>query len=80
MGQWSEEDLLISVDLDGGSNCNSAYGWPSNMRVAADKGFDAKDCRFRSFAAGGIAAGRWVLFTIAGYLRLAPAWRSLACI
>ena len=26
MVQWSEEDLLISIDLEDGSYCNGAYG------------------------------------------------------
>ena len=42
MGQWSEDDLLISVDLEDGSYCNGAYGWPSNIRVAAEAGCETK--------------------------------------
>ena len=52
MGRWSEEDLLISMDLDNGSYCNGAYGGPSNIRVAADTGFDAKECRFHFLRMG----------------------------
>ena len=56
MGRWSEEDLLISVDLDDGYYCNGAYWGPSNMRVAAETVCDSKECRFPFFAAGDIAA------------------------
>ena len=52
MGQWSEGDLLISVDLDDGYHCNGDYGALSNMRVAAETVYDAKECRFQFFQAG----------------------------
>ena len=37
------------MDLDDGSYFNGAYGGPSNMRVAAEKGCDAKYCRLHFF-------------------------------
>ena len=57
MGRWSEEDLLISVDLDGGYYCNGSYRGTINMMMAADTGCDAKEFRFHFFAAGDIAVG-----------------------
>ena len=57
MGQWSEDDLLISVYLEYGYYFNGAYGGSSNIRVAAETGCDAKECRFHFFTAGYIAAG-----------------------
>ena len=78
MGQWFEEDLLISVDLDHGSYCNGAYEGPSNMRVSVEIGCDSKECRFQFFLAGYIAAGEDII-TITGPLQLSPAGRSLAC-
>ena len=45
------------MDLDDVYYCNGAYVEPSNMRMAAETGCDAKACRFHFFAAGDIAAG-----------------------
>ena len=41
MVQWSEEERLISVDLDDGYHCNGAYGDPSNMRVDVETVYEA---------------------------------------
>ena len=62
MGRWSEEDLLISVDLDDGYHCNGAYGGVSHMRVAVETICDAKECRFHLFVAGDIAAGEEIIY------------------
>ena len=61
MGKWSEEDLLISVDLDNGYYCSGAYKGLSNMRVATETGYDAKEFRFHFFEAGEIVAGENII-------------------
>ena len=67
MVRWSEEDLLISVDLDDGSHCNGAYGGPSNMRVDVETGCDAKECRFHFFEAGYIAAEEEIIYNYGAF-------------
>ena len=78
MGRWSEEDLLISMDLDDVSYCNGNYRGTSNMRVAAETGCDAKERRFPFLQMGTLQWGR-KLFKITGPLRLALAGISLDC-
>ena len=68
MGQRYEEDLLISVDLDGRSHCNGAYGGVSNMRVAAETGCDAKECRFHFFAAGYISDMGGIIYNYGAFV------------
>ena len=62
MGRWYKEDLLISVDLNDISYCNGAYGAPSNLRVAAETGYDANEFRFHFFVNGEIAAGEDIIY------------------
>ena len=62
MGRWSEEDILIPVDVDYRSYCDGAYGGPNNMRVAADTGCDAKERRFYFFADRDIEAGEEIIY------------------
>ena len=73
VGRWSDEDLLISVDLDDGSYCNGAYRGASDIRVAADTGCDAKECRFHFFAAGDIAAGEEIIYNF-GAFAISSGW------
>ena len=60
-GRLSEEDIRISVDLDGVYYCNGAYWGPSNMWVAAETGRDAKDCRLHFFASGDVTVGEEII-------------------
>ena len=56
------------MDLDNGYYCNGAYGGPSNIRVAAETRFVAKECRFHFFAAGVIAAGYDILYNYRSFV------------
>ena len=67
MGRWSEDDLLIYVDLDDGSYCNGAYGPPSNMRVSADTGCNLKEFRLHFLADGDIATGEEINYNYGAF-------------
>ena len=64
---------MISVDLDDGSYCSDCYGGPSNMRVDAETGCDAKECRFQFFEAGEIAAGEEIIYNY-GVFAISSGW------
>ena len=50
------------MDLDDGSYFNSAYERGNNMRVAVERGCDAKECSFNFFAAGENATGEDIIY------------------
>ena len=68
MRRWSEEDLLISMDLDNVSYCNGSYWGTINTRVAEETGCDAKEFRFHFFAAGDIAAGEEIIYNYRAFV------------
>ena len=68
MGRWSEEDLLISVDLDKWILLQRRLRGPSNMRVDAETECDTKEWRFRFFASGDTAAGEKIIYNYGAFV------------
>ena len=62
MRRWSEEYLLISMDLYNVSYCNGCYWGTINTRVAKETGYDAKEFRFHFFVARDIASGEEIIY------------------
>ena len=61
MGRWSEEDLLISVDLDKWILLQRRLRCPSNMKLDVETECETKECRFHFFASGDTVAGEEII-------------------
>ena len=61
------------MDLDNEFYVNGAYRGTRNIRVAAETGCDAKECRFHSFAAGYISAGEEIIYNY-GAFAISSGW------
>ena len=71
--QWSDEDILLSMDLDYGYYCNGDYEAPSNTRMAAETGCDAREYRFNFFVAGDISAEEEIIYNY-GDFAISSGW------
>ena len=58
-----------------GITATALTGGPSNMRMDAETGCDAKECMFRFFAASVIAAGREIIYNY-GYFAISSVWEE----